>query len=235
MFKMNQPHNMNRELSTFTSPEAMRRTKLPTPKFMRCGWTIVIVIFGWVGCSGRPARIDAPTWNPEGMADQAIADLDRNGDGNLSKEELKAAPGLEYCARLIDEKGNSDGSLSRDEIAARIGLYREMKVALVPFDCTVTFNKLPLEGAKVRLVPEPFLGQILEPLESTSNKQGRVEFSAEDIPMSVIPVGIYRVEITSPNVEIPAKYNTKTTLGVEVSAMTDPYHPGRVTFNLQKK
>ena len=51
----------------------------------------------------------------------------------------------------------------------------------------------------------------------------------------VVPVGMYRVEITSPDTQIPAKFNTKTTLSVEVSAADDPYHQGPVIFQLRSK
>jgi len=167
------------------------------------------------------------------MAKRAIVELDKDGDGKLSMEELDAAPGLKYCAKQLDTDG--DGSLSQDEIKARISLYQKMKVGLTAFECTVLYNKRPLVGAKVRLVPEPFLGDVIKPLESVSKKGGQVGFAAEGINMSVVPIGMYRVEITSTDVEIPDKYNVNTTLGVEVSAVTDPYHQGPVVFQLKKK
>ena len=173
------------------------------------------------------------------MASQAMAQLDEDGDGKLSLEEMQAAPGLKYCARLLDTEGDGDGgdgSLSREEIAARIARYEKMRVGLTAFDCRVMLNKRPLVGAQVRLVPEPFLGEVVGPQESTSKKNGWVEFSAgEALNMSVVPVCMYRVEVTSADADIPERYNTKTTLGVEVSAMTDPYHQGPVVFQLQNK
>jgi hypothetical protein len=196
---------------------------------------ILVTCLGWIGCSSAPSRVVSSSWDPEGMAERAISELDSNGDGKLSMEELSAAPGLKYCAKQLDENGDGDGSLNHEEIAARLALYKEMRVALSPFDCTLILNKKPLIGAKVRLVPETFLGDIFPPLESTSEKYGRVDFSAEGIPMSVVPVGMYRVEVTSSDVDIPAQYNTKTTLGVEVSAITDPYHSGEVVFEMRNK
>jgi hypothetical protein len=197
---------------------------------------IIVAGLGSAGCTDDPSRLAAPNWDPAGMATQAMADLDNDGDGKLYLEELEAAPGLKYCAKLLDAEGNGDGSLSREEIVARLTLYRKMRVGLTAFDCRVMLNKRPLVGAKVRLVPEPFLGKVVGPQESTSKKGGWVKFSAgEGINMSVAPVCMYRVEITSPDVEIPEKYNTKTTLGVEVSAMTDPYHLGPIVFQLLNK
>jgi hypothetical protein len=47
--------------------------------------------------------------------------------------------------------------------------------------------------------------------------------AAEDRPknapnMPLVQPGIYRVEITHPSVKIPAKYNTETTLGIEITS-----------------
>ena len=185
-----------------------------------------------VGCSGKPSRIAAPTWDPAVMADRAIADLDQDADGKLSAAELASAPGLQYNAKQIDADG--DGHLSRDEIFARIEHYQKMGVGLTPFTCTVLLNNRPLVGAKVRLAPEPFLGDIVEPREATSAEGGSVKFAAEGINMSVVPVCMYRVEITSPEVTLPARYNTETTLGIEVAAMTDIDHQGPPVFHLEQ-
>ena len=187
------------------------------------------------GCMGRPSRVDAPDWDPDQAADQAIADLDTNGDGLLSMEELDAAPGLKYCAEGIDAEGDKDGKLSRDEIYQRVKLYADTGVGLKAFAAHVTLNGRPLVGATVRLVPEPFLGGAVEPNETVSKDGGQVSFKAEGINMSVAKVGMYRVEITSPDVEIPAEYNSKTTLGLEISPVTDAYHQGAVVFHLKTK
>lgn len=189
---------------------------------------------GWVGCSGGSSRLEAPTWDPPGMAEQAMSELDADGDGKLSMEELEAAPGLKYCAKLLDEQGDRDGSLNLEEITARLSDYEEGRVGLVPFDCTISLGQRPLVGAKVRLVPESFVGDVVQMQESTSGQGGRASFAAEGISMSVVPPGMYRVEVTSTQVDIPEKYNTKTTLGVEISSMTDPYHQGPVEFRLTK-
>lgn len=209
--------------------------QLPSLKRKLWEGAIVVTCLVGAGCSGGPSRVPAPVWDPAGMAERAISELDSNGDGKLSMEELDAAPGLKYSARLLDEEGDGDGSLSREEIAARLDQYQKMQVGLTPFDCIVMLNRRPLVGAKVRLVPEPFLGDAIGPLESTSKQGGRVDFFPEGIKMSVVPPGMYRVEVTSSDVKIPEKYNTKTILGVEVSAMTDPYHQEQVVYQLKNK
>ncbi|MCA9269005.1 MAG: hypothetical protein KDA41_11070, partial [Planctomycetales bacterium] len=73
-------------------------------------------------------------------------------------------------------------------------------------------------------VPEPFLANVIEPATGTTNASG---MSAPAIDPSKLPsdmagvkgvrAGFYRVEITHPTKKLPAKYNTETTLGLEVS------------------
>ena len=184
---------------------------------------------------GRPARIEAPDWDPDQSADQAITDLDRDGDGLLSMEELTAAPGLKYNAKGLDAEGDNDGKLSRDEIYARVKLYQDSRTGLKAFSCSVILDKRPLSGATVRLVPEPFLGNALEPNEGISDRGGQVRFQAEGFNMSLAKIGMYKVEITSTNVKIPATYNSATTLGLEIPPVTDPYHQGPVVFHLKTK
>ncbi|WP_148074640.1 EF-hand domain-containing protein [Bythopirellula goksoeyrii] len=168
------------------------------------------------------------------MANKAISEFDKNGDSKLSEEELSSAPGLKYCSKQLDSEGDGDGSLNSEEIASRISQYVKMRVGLTPFDCKILLNKRPLVGAKVRLIPESFLVEALDSLEGTSNEGGLVQFTPEDINMSVVPPGMYRVEVTSSELEIPEEYNVKTTLGVEVSSIPDSYHEGQVTFFLKR-
>ena len=47
-------------------------------------------------------------------------------------------------------------------------------------------------------------------------------------------LGYYRIEVTSDNKKIPAKYNTETTLGLEVSPISDDADSYSVqTFDLK--
>jgi hypothetical protein len=182
------------------------------------------------GCFGGQSRIPAAEWDPESMADKAMADLDKDGDGQLSEEELNAAPGLKDCLKRIDEDGN--GMLSRQEVLDRIALYKEMRVGLTAFSCMVTKNKRPLANATVRLVPEPFLGGVPKVSTGTSSRSGHVQLIAEGEDVPAAAVGMFRVEITSTDTEIPAKYNTETTLGVEVAPVTKPDVTGSITYEV---
>ena len=74
------------------------------------------------------------------------------------------------------------------------------------------------------LIPEDFFGGAIKPATGTSGPGGRgyLGVAPEDLPENTtsLPLtqpGLYRVEITHPSVRIPAKYNTETTLGIEVA------------------
>jgi len=43
---------------------------------------------------------------------------------------------------------------------------------------------------------------------------------ADAPPRPLVQPGLYRVEITHPSITIPARYNVKTTLGLEVASYT---------------
>jgi hypothetical protein len=195
---------------------------------------VVVVALGMVvltGCLGRQSRIAAASWDPDTAADDAMTQLDKDGDGQLSAEELDAAPGLKYCVKQLDADEN--GKLSRQEVYDRIKLYQDLKVGLADFSCQVFYKKKPLANATLRLVPEPFLGAVVKSAVGTSMRGGQVRVITEGEDNPGAPIGMFRVEITSPDVKIPAKYNTETTLGVEVSPVTNPYQSGPITFDLK--
>jgi hypothetical protein len=62
--------------------------------------------------------------------------------------------------------------------------------------------------------------------------------SPDDMPknapkMPLVQPGLYSVEITHPSTKIPAKYNTATTLGIEVSSASPG--PEGAVWNLTTK
>jgi hypothetical protein len=227
-----------------TRSNSTRRVFRKTPP-LGANWPIAcLIVFALTtlaGCGRGPSRVAAPTWDPEGAASRAIEMYDKDGDSKLSDEELTEVPGLKYCAKLLDspqEKGDGDGLLSRDEILRRIQLYRDSRTAWTQFNCRVGFGGRPPVGAEVKLVPEPFLGEgILVPATGTVREDGSamLDGGAEGIRMPVVRIGMYRVEVTSDRLKIPAKYNTATTLGVEVPPVQDMVSPSGVTFNMSTK
>jgi hypothetical protein len=184
---------------------------------------IVVGACVFAGCSGRPGRVSPPDVNASSSASRAIELYDRSGDGVLAKDEWSASPALVAVAATYDK--DRDGMLTTDEIRDGIAAWKASGVGarMVPF--TVRWNGRPLSGASVRLVPAPFLEGAVKAAsgESGASGGGQLSLAAEDRPRNApdIPLmqpGLYHVEITHPTAKIPAKYNTQTTLGIEITS-----------------
>jgi hypothetical protein len=188
-----------------------------------------------IGCSGGPPALQPPELDPQGAASEAISLYDKNGDGVLSAEELKACPGLLVALKTYDK--DEDGVISRDEIVARLRIFVDRKTALTGLVATVLLDNRPMVGATIRFVPEPYLGDGIKPAQGNAKKRGAaiMAVAPEDLPENQKKIrglhyGTYRVEITHPEIEVPSKYNATTTLGFE----TQPGNPS-VTFNLKSR
>jgi hypothetical protein len=180
-----------------------------------------LITFGLMlaGCSRLSGNIEVPEWDPAAAADQALTEYDSNGDRKLSGDELKKCPGLLSGISAFDRDG--DGSLSHDEIRTTLDELNQDQAALVEITCEVTRNGRPLEGATVKFVPESFMGDALKPAVGVTARDGTAfpTIAGEELPEEFrgrvhgIHCGVFRVEITHPNVAIPEKYNTKSELG----------------------
>jgi hypothetical protein len=187
---------------------------------------ILVCLVFLAGCNRAPSRIEAPSWEPGGYADAVLSKLDKSGDGTLDKAELAAAPGLAWGAMAIDTDKNA--SLSRDELVARFELYRKMRLGLSNTQMQLSYKGRPLVGAKVMLVPEFFLEEVIEPATGESITDGYVDPRIPDSDPSGLRVGYYRVVVESPKEKIPGRYSAAETtpLGFEVSPVSDPNHQG---------
>jgi hypothetical protein len=172
-----------------------------------------------VGCSGGPAGIEAPPWDPAVATERAIAEYDGNGDQKLSKDELKASPGLLTALTRFD--GDRDGTISADELRTNLEAFRQQDASLVAVSCVVQRGNQPLEGATVKFVPDAFMSDSIKPASGVTGRDGMASLSIgdEELPepyrgrVSGVHCGIYRVEVTHPRVDVPAKYNAQTELG----------------------
>lgn len=172
------------------------------------------------GCSGRPPAVQAPDWDATAMTEQVFTEHDKDGDGTLSEEELSAVPGLGYCLPVTDADG--DRKLSKSEVTDRIKLYEEMRTGAVSFRMQILYRGRPLPGAQVKLTPEPFVASVLTPATGVTGRDGWVRPATPEFASDpAMQVGFYRIEVTSPHVEISEDYNVNTVIGVEVSAVTD--------------
>jgi hypothetical protein len=171
-----------------------------------------------IGCSRGPARVAAPDWDPSGLAEQLISELDKNGDSQVSEEELKAAPGFAAGTRLFDADKN--GQVSREEIELRLTEYAERKIGARAHSFQISYKGRPVPNADVVFLPEPMLEGVIEPARGKTDSEGIVAPQTDGIDVPAMRVGYYRVQVTSP--KIPAKYqNENTPLGTEVSDHDD--------------
>jgi hypothetical protein len=190
------------------------------------------------GCSRGPSRARPPKIDPATAGALAIKLYDTSGDGELDASELAAAPGVLKALKSFD--ADSSGKISATEIAARITDWQKDSTGLLVLSAIVQLDGRPLEGATVRLVPEPFLGDDIHPAEATTsdNGQGVLRISAADLPSHLqgvpgVAVGVYRIEVTHPSQTIPTRYNAKTELGLELSPGSPEFNAGRFTLKLK--
>jgi hypothetical protein len=169
------------------------------------------------GCGGL-STVKPPDVNADEAAAAAIEAYDDDRDGSLSEAELKDLPALTIQSADKD----SDGKVSADEIAARIRLWSEGETGISTFYCNVMLDGQVLAGAEVKLEPEPFLGDAVKPASGVTRPDGGIlkidpELLPEDLRMiRGVQPGLYKVRITHPSKNIPARYNTETTLGQEI-------------------
>jgi hypothetical protein len=185
------------------------------------------------GCTGRLARLPMHGIASDAGA-KAIEMYDTNKDGKISGPELDKCPALKASLPRIDLAG--DGSVTADKITARINRWKEDKLSELPVHFTVLRNGSPLVGAEVKLVPEKFLGEDVKAGVGTTDRTGGVVIGVPTSDPGQRPhmaPGFYRVEITKAGDNIPARYNTQTTLGQEIAVDIKEFRMGGIKFDLK--
>jgi hypothetical protein len=167
-----------------------------------------------VGCSSRPARVEAPAWSPSSMGQAAVDQLDKSGDSLVDKSEVAAAPGLADVFAVLDS--DRSGALSSTEIAARFELYERMRTATAYTTLVIKLNGRPLKDAFVKLVPESFQGDVVSPATGMTNHFGEVSPQTVGKSTSGMEPGLFRVELYRDK-EASQPIAVKTPLGVESS------------------
>jgi len=174
------------------------------------------------GCSRKPGRVHPPSIKAASAGKSAIDLYDKDSDGELSRQELAACPGILWAFAHYDK--DSDGQVDADEIATRIRQWQTSRVGLMPFRCRVTLDGSPLAGATLKFVPESFLGQSMKPAAGTSSAQGLVipVVAAADLPadqqnLRGVQFGLYKIEVSHPGRELPEMYRNPSKLGCEIT------------------
>ncbi len=182
-------------------------------------WWASIVVF--VGCARGPAAVELPSVDGSDVADFAMEHFDTNHDGAINASEMTACPPLVVALASYDADNN--GELTAEEINARITSLYGPGAALTSADCVVTLNGRHLHGATVKFRPVEMLGSSVKPAQGVTDQSGiaRMALGDNDLPddlkgTALLHPGLYHVEITHPQITIPASYNTGTTLGFEV-------------------
>ena len=206
------------------------------------GLGIIGILLTVVGCSRGPSKVDVPSYDPRGAASRAMKEYDTNQDGFIAGEELDKAAGLKAAMKTFDS--DQDGKISQQEITERVATWARMGVGITKFNCIVTLDGSPLEGATITFVPEKFLAELLQEAQDVTNLVGTAtpRIPKEKRPSPDTPpgmqVGLYQVVISKKQGDeelIPAKYNTATTLGQEVANDDWAIANNRVQFNLTSK
>ncbi|QDU56713.1 EF-hand domain-containing protein [Aeoliella mucimassa] len=148
------------------------------------------------------------------MATEIFERLDRDGDEVLSEADLKASPSVAVVVPLADSNG--DGQLDREELSARFEQYLTSNLGLAQVRLKFTCNGRPLPRVKVTLTPGVALEHTLTAATAITNDEGVCypKISGSDIPC--VLVGQYTVSVLSDEIDLPAKYNQSTQLGLEV-------------------
>ncbi len=176
------------------------------------------------GCSGSgPAAVRQVSVDASEASTAAMEQYDKNSDGAIDQTELAACPPL--AAAIAELDADKDSKLSANEIAARIEKLYGSGSALATFNGTVALGGRPLAGAQVRFVPLGFLGEGVPAAQGVTDESGEVRpaLGDADLPdnlkgQPLIRPGLYLVEVTHPERQIPARYNSATELG----AVVDP-------------
>ena len=196
------------------------------------GFVLAVGVLMDAGCSERP-HLYPPSINASAAGAKAMEMYDTDKDGTISGAELDKCPALKAALAQIDTNG--EGTITAAKIAARIEQWQKKPIARMQLACVVLRNGNPLAGAEVKFVPEKFLGDDIKTASGVTNSSGRASLSVPTTgpkdPRGVA-FGLYRIEITKPGDNIPAKYNTETTLGQEV-ALDSPSLKNGIKFNLQ--
>lgn len=194
------------------------------------------------GCSRGPTPVRQPTIDAAAAGRDALARYDTDGNGLIAGVELDAAPALKAALARIDTDQN--GGVSAAEVAERVQAWKQMRTGLASVRCHVTLDGKPLAGASLVLEPESFLGTHVKPASGETNPFGDVSpsVSAEDLPDPSLPggvhFGLYRVRISKRmdgRETLPARYNSETVLGQEISYDDPGMAANDIRFKLESR
>jgi hypothetical protein len=163
-------------------------------------WFCVVLSLS-IGCQNAAYEgFQPPSISSSTAAGEALESYDTNGDGSLDNTELSECPAILANLSNYDTDGNE--AVSRDELAARFNMLFSDGATFTNVACTIKKSGRPVAGAKVKFVPEAFLGDGILPSEGVSDRSGRAIIAVADehvpkefLDRNVMQVAIYRVEV----------------------------------------
>ena len=205
-------------------------------------WTILSILLTLaVGCFGGSDIAEPPDISAGAASERAMELYDTNDDGAVTGDEFDRTPALKAALKKLDR--DADGKVTADEIAARISAWQTHGFGSVAVSVRVYLDNEPLAGAKISFEPESFLGEKIQAGTGTTKPGGTafVSVPRENRPDPGSPAGMYfgfytvRIcKIENGAERIPARYNSKTTLGQEI-ALDDPNMRRGIEFRLKSR
>ena len=142
------------------------------------------------GCSGPPSP-QLPELVPNDVARRATHQYDKNHDGTIDAEELKASPPLQEAMATMDV--NREGSLNEAKIAERVRKWLNGGTIVFNPMVLVSLDGQPLEGAAVTFEPEAFMGPAYKPTGAVTDKAGTCLPPGDNPQFQGLHPGLYRV------------------------------------------
>jgi hypothetical protein len=172
------------------------------------------------GCNSGPARVNQPSISASAAGDAAIEAYDTDQSGAISGAELDKVPSVKAALAQLDSNG--DGGVSADEVAAMIEHWQAMPLGIMAMGFKLTLDGVPVEDAVVTFEPEAFLGgEVKTAIANTDSfGTGSPTIPKENRPEATTPPGVqmgfYKIKVSklvNGKETIPAKYNESTVLG----------------------
>ena len=193
-------------LLDYVCPSVKDRERELVPQLLSClsALQLSLLLSGCGGIGGAP-----PTKNePAAAAAMAIETYDRNGDGQLSGDELSNASALIASGRRIDRNG--DNVLTKDEIQVRMEEL-EPQADYIPLDVRILTKGRPLVGAELTLSPAPFMGENYQTFTGTTDEAGSCFLQGDGKELPGVPVGFYHARV------VQSAQGIDLTRGIEIA------------------
>jgi len=176
----------------------------------------VLILAAGCSSSTTPEVHSQASFDADALTAAAFAEYDRDKNGVLEGAELDACPSLKWALAGIDTNG--DKKISTAELKARFEGYAAANAGTVSVPVSVTLDGAPLADATVQFVPESFMGNTIKEATGKTGAEGSVTtFTSDGKQYPGLQPGLYRIKVTADGKNVPARYNSQTTLGAEVS------------------